>query len=194
MSLMTRVFAAVLAAVALLAGCSTAPDTPTDETAEPVPGESTAAPDDATTETATETTSEPAQGTSDLPDTCALLTQQEVAGATGLPFGPGEHNEQFSSADADVCDWISDDPFATAQVLVTAGGDSFEDQRTSVEEAFGEETVDVDLADAAYRMADGSLVAMRVGDLFVQVSYLTGEAGDVSDATLELARAVLDRL
>lgn len=184
MSVPTRATAATLAAVALLAGCSADPATPTDETVtEPAGGE------------ATEGASDPAaRDTQGLPDACALLTQQEVSDATGLPFGAGVPNDEFSSEDVVVCDWASDDPFATAQVLVSVGGDGFEDQRASLEEAFGEETVDVDLADAAYRTAEGSLVAMRVGDLFVQVSYLPSESDDVTDATLELARAALDRL
>lgn len=132
---------------------------------------------------------------SDVPDPCSLLTVDQLADATGVTtFAEGEFNETLSGGDQSVCDWISDDPFATAQVLITPFGDSLDSQRASVEEAFDEPTVDVDLADGAYRTDEGSIVAMRVGALFVQVSYIPSGPGEVADATVQLAGNVVEAL
>ncbi len=141
----------------------------------------------------TVTTSEGDASTS-LPDPCGLLTVDELHQATGVDFPEGSLNEALSNDSQVICDWVNEDPLSTAQVLVNANGASFEDQRASVEDAFGEPTVDVDLADGAYRTTEGSLVAMKVGPLFVQVSYIPNGPGDVADATVALAGDVLARL
>ncbi len=130
----------------------------------------------------------------EVPDPCGLLATSDLVDATGLPFADGEFNRDLSNENQSICDWISEDPFATAQVLVTPFGDSFETQRASVEAAFDEPTVDLDLAEAAYRTQEGSLVAMQAGGLFVQVSYLPPGPGDVGDITVGLAGVVLSNL
>jgi Protein of unknown function (DUF3558) len=129
-----------------------------------------------------------------LPDPCALLDAATLEAATGVRFAEGAKNEELSGGPVAVCDWVADDPFSTVQVLVDASGDHFDSRRESVENAFDEPTVAVDLADEAYRTTDGSLLAMQVGSLFVQVSYFPFEAGDVSAQTEQLAATVLERL
>jgi hypothetical protein len=148
-----------------------------------------------TTETVPEDSGDDAVGSDvgDFPDPCALLSSAELVEATGQPFGEGTFNEDLSNQNQAICDWISEDPFATAQVLISSFGD-IDSQRESVEESFGEETVDVDLTEGAYRTAEGSLVAMSVGDWFVQVSYIPSGPGSVGDTTVGLAEKVLSRL
>ena len=177
---------AILTAAVLLAACGD------DDATEPgTGGTTTTTIDDGDGST---TTTSGDQTSSALPDPCALLTVDELQAATGIEFPEGEPNATLSNDSQVICDWVSEDPFATAQVLVNVNGASFDDQRASVEDAFDEPTVEVDLADAAYRTSEGSLVAMKVGSLFVQVSYLPPGAGDVADATVALAGNVLSRL
>lgn len=135
---------------------------------------------------------EPAAATGDLPDPCALLTTQEIRNATGHPFGDAVFNEDLSGDAQVICDWTSEDPFATAQVLIVRS--NLESQRETVESAFGEKTVALDLADGAYRTKEGSLVAMQVGDLFVQVAYIPPGPGNVADVTVGLAEQALSRI
>ncbi len=139
-------------------------------------------------------TTAPDDGSSSLPDPCGLLTVDELRQATGVDFPEGVRNEALSNESQVICDWVSEGPLSTAQVLVNDNGASFDEQRASVEDAFGEPAVDVDLADAAYRTTEGSLVAMKVGALFVQVSYIPNGPGNVADATVALAGDVLAHL
>jgi hypothetical protein len=49
-------------------------------------------------------------------------------------------------------------------------------------------------ADQAYQTPEGSIVAMEVGDLFVQVAYIPSSPGNVNDATLQLAQIAVTNL
>ncbi len=182
---------AVIGAVVLtvtLAACSgsdevTLDDAPTPtEAAATSPAEEQTEPDEPTEPT----------GSGDLPDPCSLLTTEEIAAATGNPFGGGTYNEALSSDLLQICDWTSDDPFATAQVLL--GQTDIESQREITVSAFGENVVELDLADESFRTEEGSVVAMQVGDLYVQVSYIPPGPGDVADITVSLAETALGRL
>ncbi len=125
---------------------------------------------------------------SSLGDPCALLSADDFKTATGLPFGNGTYNEKLSAPERRVCDWISNDPFATGQVLVAPGG-GFTASRQGVEDAFNEKaaTIDVPGADKAYATQEGSIVAMLVGDQFIQVSYIPPDPGNVTETTQSLA-------
>ena len=90
---------------------------------------------------------------------------------------------------------MSNDPFATGQVLISPGS-TFDQERKGVEDAFSEKTVEVKVpgADAAYATVEGSVVAMKVGDLFVQVSYIPSGSGKVTDITTSLAATAVSNL
>lgn len=167
---------------------------PTEEPASEPAEEPAAEPvDEPAEEPAEEPIEEPAaEPTGALPDPCGLLTTEEVASATGLPFGDGVFNDALSSDRMHVCDWLSDDPFATAQVLLMRGDIGTE--QDSIESAFGEDVIMLDLADASFRTTDGSLVAMQVGELFVQVAYIPPGPGEVADITVALAEQAVARL
>ena len=177
-----------------LLGCSS--DTNTDTSAAttdspPSTSEATGSP--AASATPTDTNTDTAQA-ADLPDPCTLLTPADLAAATGLTFPDGAINEDLSSPERAVCDWVSDDPYATAQTLITPAGD-FDAERDLAAQISGD-TLDVTVpgANQAYQTPEGSIVAMEVGDLFVQVAYIPSGPGNVNDATLQLAQIAVTNL
>ncbi len=185
-----RTIATIAAAVllALTAGCSGGSDD----------GGSAATLDDGSASVAMPTVDGADDGGVDemiaLPDPCALLTTADLAEATGLTFGEGTYNETLSAENRAICDWISDDPFATAQTLIFANAD-FEGNRASAAEVSGEPLeVQVTGAARAYQTPEGSIVAMEIGEYFVQVAYIPPGPGNVNAATLALAEKVAGRV
>lgn len=129
-------------------------------------------------------------------DPCSLLTVDDLQTATGVSFDEGTVNEAMSNGETAICDWIaSGDEFATAQVLIVGGGgDNLDSQEEGAQEMSNTTHIDVSGVDAAYRTEEGSIVGMRIGDDFVQVSYLPAGPGDVGDATIQLAQTVAANL
>lgn len=130
-------------------------------------------------------------------DACSLLTSSEIAAATGLGWGEGTVNASLSARGRSVCDWVATGgDYATAQVMTVADASIFEANRDSAREVFGLVQGDVSItgADRAYATSEGSLIAMVVGDLFVQVTYIPPGPGNVMSATRQLATAVAGRL
>jgi hypothetical protein len=167
-----------------LAACSDDSDTSEDAADTTEAGSEDAASEDAGSDGSDE----------DLPDPCGLLTTDDLNTATGLEFGEGAVNDTMSGPGRAVCDWTSDSPFATAQTLLFADGD-FEMNRETAAEISGEPLdVDVPGADQAYQTPEGSIVAMTVGDLFVQVSYIPSGPGNVNEVTLQLAETAVGNL
>jgi len=195
--------ATLLLALLLLtvAGCSSGSESTTTQ-----PADSTTAGADSTiaesTTVAAETTaaSETTAGASGAlgVDPCALLTAAEITTATGIDFGDGVFNEDLSGDAQAICDWLSSgSEFATAQVLILdAGAGAFDSNMASAEEVFGLATDPVNVAGAgqSYATAEGSIVGMDIGGLFVQVSYIPPGPGNVLDATLELAAIAAGRM
>jgi hypothetical protein len=136
------------------------------------------------------------QGSADLPDPCSLLTAGEISDTTGVTFGEGTYNEQLSAADRRICDWISTgSEFATAQVLITpltdAGWESAQSGTGQVSPVHDET---VPGADRAFATEEGSIVAMDVHGLFVQVAYIPSGGGTVLPQTLALAAKAAARV
>ncbi len=131
-------------------------------------------------------------------DPCGLLTADEITSATGVEFGEGTLNETISGESQAACDWISTgSEFATAQVLILdAGANAFDSNKSSSEDIFGltTESVDIPGADRTYATAEGSIVAMDIGGIFVQVAYLPSGPGTVLDATVQLATIAASRM
>jgi hypothetical protein len=153
-------------------------------------GETTLAP-----ETTAAETSSGAEPSGLSIDPCGLLTSAEITAATGTEFGEGTLNEAMTGEMQAVCDWLSTgSEFATAQVLVV-NSDVFDSNQSSAEEVFGLTTdpADVPGADRTYATAEGSIVAMDIGGIFLQVSYISAGTGNVLDATLELAAIAAGR-
>ena len=130
-----------------------------------------------------------------LGDPCALLTAADFRAASGLPFGEGAFNESFSAPERRICDWTSSDPYATGQVLIAPGA-GFASSRQDIEEAFDEKVVSLGVpgADDAYATSEGSIVAILVGDSFIQVSYIPPGPGNVTEITQVLAATAVSNL
>lgn len=175
--------------VALTAACSGGGDGATTDAADATgAADATAAPDPGPA------AAEAEEPTADVPDPCSLLSTADLAEATGLSFGEGVYNENLSGDGRAICDWISEDPFANAQTLVFVNGD-YEGNRASAAEVSGEPLeVEVTGATRAYQTPEGSIVAMEIGDLFVQVAYIPPGPGSVNAATLTLAEKVAGRI
>lgn len=201
---MSRI-APLLVALMLLAAAGCSSDTGDTSTTTQPAAATTAASDNTVAQSTTlgaETTAAPettaaASAGMDI-DPCALLTAAEVTAATGVDFGEGTFNDDLSGDAQAVCDWLSTgSEFATAQVLILdAGPDAFDSNMASAEDIFGLTTdpVDVSGADRSYATAEGSIVAMDIGGLFVQVSYIPSGPGNVLDTTLGLATLAAGRM
>ncbi len=121
----------------------------------------------------------------------------EIATATGLGWVDGTVNASLSAQGRSVCDWVAaGSQYATVQVMTVADATVFEANRDTAREVFGlvEGDIAVAGADLAYASSEGSLIAMVIGDLFVQVSYIPPGPGNVLSATRQLALAVAGRL
>ena len=131
-------------------------------------------------------------------DPCGLLTADEITTATGVEFGEGTLNETISGESQAACDWLSTgSEFATAQVLILdAGAGAFDSNKSSAEDVFGltTEPVDVPGADRTYATAEGSIVAMDIGGIYVQVAYIPSGTDSVLDATVKLATIAAGRM
>jgi hypothetical protein len=199
MSGMTKILVALLLIVSLTAcssdgggSSSTTGPTNTDAASETtLSGETTLAPETTAAETNDGTVSSGLNI-----DPCGLLTSGDITAATGVEFGDGTINETMTRDGQTVCDWISTgSEFAIAQVLIV-DSDVFDSNKSSAEEVFGLATdpVAVPGADRTYATAEGSIVAMDIGGIFLQVSYIPSAPGNVADATLELAAIAADRM
>ncbi|MCB2177644.1 MAG: DUF3558 family protein [Actinomycetales bacterium] len=135
-------------------------------------------------------------GSASLPDPCSLLTAAEISDVTGVTFGEGTYNEQLSAADRRICDWIaSDSTFATAQVLITPLTDSgWEAAQSGTGQVSPVHDETVPGADRAFATEEGSIVAMDVHGLFIQVAYIPSGAGTVLTQTLALAAKAAARV
>ncbi|MGA7271255.1 MAG: DUF3558 family protein [Acidimicrobiia bacterium] len=174
------------------AASTTQPGDVTAPSAEEADSSGTTAPRESTVP---ETTSGTATSSLDI-DPCSLLTSEEISAATGVEFGEGTINQTMTNDGQAVCDWLSSgSEFATAQVL-TVNGDVFDSNMSSAEEVFGlaAEPVDVPGSDRTYATAEGSIVAMQIGNTFVQVAYLPPGPGEVLDSTLQLAKLAAGRM
>ena len=128
-------------------------------------------------------------------DPCSLLTVADLEAATELTWGPAEFNESQSSEVQSVCDWVATSEFAIAQVLVMGTDEWFDLNRDNAESVFGltADPPSIPGVDELYATEEGSLIAMRIGGRFVQVSYIPPGPGNVLSETTELATAVADR-
>ncbi|WP_172655871.1 DUF3558 family protein [Demequina maris] len=174
------VVAAVLAAV--LAGCSDG-----GAPAEPDPTASATAPSAVADATA------PAGG---LPDPCDLLSAGDLEAASGVGFSDGVLAEDIATETQASCVWNAiDGPLPIVQVLVVAGADLAASQRESTEEWMGAST-DVEVAGAtdAYAVGEGTILGMQVDDVFVEVSYMSGDEGDLTAITADIAEVVAGNL
>jgi hypothetical protein len=131
-----------------------------------------------------------------LPDSCTLLTTSQIKAAANVILSEGSPNTEMSRANQSVCEWRSaGDPAPFVQVLVSVGADSIAAERASAEASLGvSEEVGVVGGGSAYTVANGSVLGMRVGDYFVQVTYVTGDSADVRIVTAALAQDVAKAL
>lgn len=131
-----------------------------------------------------------------LPDACSLLTTSQIKAAGNVVLSEGSANAELSNAKRSVCDWVSaGGPSPFVQVLVTVGADSVASERASAEASTGaSEDATVIGGGSAYSVANGSILGMRVGDYFVQVTYFSGESADVHVVTIALAQEVANAL
>ncbi|WP_062390003.1 hypothetical protein [Demequina iriomotensis] len=130
-------------------------------------------------------------------DVCALVSPADLEEITGLTFEEGVFDTDLSSDAQLVCNWThGGDQLAIVQVLVLPDvGDVVRSQRDTAEEWMGA-TTDVEVAGAAdaYALASGSILGMRVGQDFVQVSYMEASGDDVTGTTVAIAEAAIGNL
>ena len=137
-----------------------------------------------------ETTTAPSAGEGDLIDPCALLTVEEIMTATGVPFDEGVFNEDLSSENQVICEWIGSEEFALVQVLFH-DFDSFQGNRDSAEEFTGGVTdVEIPGVSAAFASDQGAIIGMQVADGYLQVSYIPSGPGTFVEETKQLATIV----
>lgn len=200
---MSATFKLLIAMLLLtLAACSGSPGGSTSTTG-PSSGAATETSAGSETTMATETTAADTTTTEvssaglDI-DPCQLLTSAEISATTGIDFGEGTLSDVITGAGQTACDWISTgSEFATAQVLILdAGPGQFDANMAGAEDVFGLTTdpVDVPGADRTYATAEGSIVAMDIGGIFVQVAYIPSGPGTVLDETLQLAVIAAGRM
>ncbi|MDN4475881.1 DUF3558 family protein [Demequina sp. SYSU T00192] len=173
--------AGLLGLAGLLTGCSGG-DAPA------VPDRTAASP----TATAASPSS-PAPAT--LPDPCTLVSAADLEQVSGVPFGEGMLAEDIATATEASCVWEAvDGPLPIVQVLVVAAPDQAAARRESTEEWMGTAT-DVEVAGAtdAYAAGAGTILGMQVGDVFVEVSYMSGE-DDVTAIGTAIAEVVAGSL
>ncbi|WP_082101401.1 DUF3558 family protein [Demequina rhizosphaerae] len=131
-----------------------------------------------------------------LPDPCELLSAADIEAASGVGFGDGVLVEDDAAEDRASCVWnAADGPLPIVQVVVVAGADLAGSQRASAEEWMGE-SADVDVAGAtdAYEVGDGTILGMQVGDVFVEVSFMSADSDDVTDTTVAIAELAIARM
>lgn len=183
-----------LAIVLTVAACGGDDDTATTQTV--ITADSTA-PDGGVTSTDTAVPGEDGDdgGEPAAADPCALLTTEDLATVTGVEFAEGVFNEDLSVNTQAICDWVSDSPFATAQVLIIPDATLFAGNRSSAEEFLGGVTdIDVPGAEAAYVVEGGNVVGMAVGDNFLQVAFVPSGPEDVTTQTTRLAEVAAGNL
>ncbi|WP_062299596.1 DUF3558 domain-containing protein [Demequina maris] len=186
--------AATMLAVALgVGGCWT------DREPEPecITPSSTCGPlDAAASASATEPATVDAAAATGLPDPCDLLSAADLEAASGVGFGGGVLAEDIATETQASCVWNAiDGPLPIVQVLVVAGADLAASQRESTEEWMGA-SADVDVAGAtdAYAVGEGTILGMQVDDVFVEVSYMSGDEGDLTAITADIAEVVAGNL
>lgn len=135
----------------------------------------------------------------DLPDPCTLLTASEIDAATGLDFGPGDDGDPaLRPPGGATCVWTNADPYAVVVVTVGPGSVYESAQTAGFESGAPDEFVDLDIdgADDARISGLGDILAMRVGDLYVQVAngLVLDESDQYAPMTAALARAAAANL
>ncbi|WP_062531120.1 hypothetical protein [Demequina rhizosphaerae] len=186
--------AATMLAVALgVGGCWT------DREPEPecITPSSTCGPlDAAASASATKPATVDAAAATGLPVPCDLLSATDIEAASGVGFGDGVLVEDDAAEDRASCVWnAADGPLPIVQVVVVAGADQAGSQRASAEEWMGPSS-DVDVAGAtdAYEVGDGTILGMQVGDVFVEVSFMSADSDDVTDTTVAIAELAIARM
>lgn len=100
----------------------------------------------------------------------------------------GVINAQLSNDTQSICEWKPEGGFPFVQVIVVGGADQVKTQRATAASMMGAVTdVTVPGASGAYCVANGTILGMAVGGYFVQVSYMSTSAADVSAITSALA-------
>lgn len=128
----------------------------------------------------------------DWPNICALLTEDEIAEATGVTFGFGD-NQDFSPFYG--CGWVNEE-FDSVTVSVTSRDEGGGEALFDID--LGAEKEDVDgLGDRA-QWVKGALPLLEVldGDWYVsiEVSVSDFDEAQKKEASIQLAEAVLGRL
>lgn len=125
---------------------------------------------------------------------CTVLTAAEISEATGLTFAEGAPSTIATGEFQDACDWTSNDGMATAQVIIV-DQDVYDMNKASAG-AVSDTTDDIEVAgtDAAYSTFNGSIIGMRIGDRFVQFAVIAADTTDRSQAVVDLATLVADRV
>ncbi len=126
-----------------------------------------------------------------LPDPCELITADEVSSLTGHRMGECVVETEMSNEFQTVATFSSlDDLWPVVQVLVSQGVGQAEVQRESAEEWLGV-TEDIQIAGLTDSYsAIGLYVAGDVGDLFLQVAWLTSDADDHTTEVSQIAETV----
>jgi len=128
---------------------------------------------------------------------CELLTVEDLNTITGYEFGDGTVSEGLSTDGRHVCDWITTgSEFATAQTMIVdnQSADDFNTGKAAASDVFTLVDVTIPGADLAYATEEGSLLAMLIGDTFLQVGFIPGGPGSVLDETEQLAALAAGRL
>jgi hypothetical protein len=141
-------------------------------------------------------TQTPAPAETPVPEACSLLTTSQIKALANVVLGEGAPNVELSNTDRSVCDWkTAGSPSPFVRVLVAVGADNIASERALAEASMGaSDDVMVIGGGGAYTVANGSILGMRVGDFFVQVTYFTGDTADVRVATTALAQDVAKAL
>lgn len=87
--------------------------------------------------------------------------------------------------------------FATAQVLIALATTApFDDEKAGTKDTFGLDVIDISVPGAkrAFTIDGGNIVAMDMGDLYLQVSFTPSSNDDVTETTKGLAARAAARV
>lgn len=120
------------------------------------------------------------------PDPCSLLATADLDQITTLAWTQQPQPEP----DLPTCNWTTPQPPGSTQVFISGGGgDAYDSNKKTLDTGTTPPVeVKVEGADDAFQTPDGTLVGMKVGQFYVQVSYATAPpAENLGTVALQIA-------
>ena len=132
-----------------------------------------------------------ADGSSGLPDACALLSSAEIESATGFPVDGGVADADRQTEYSALCEWTETGGQGFVAVAVAPGYPvPYEEGETALGKT---DAIDIPGASEAFSVSDGLSVGMRVDGDYIALSFAGKTDGERADVTIALATLVASR-